>query len=461
LTANAQHLSTQNFMRYNPYFNVDNPAHHTPYKGYIGFPALSSFNVSLSSTFLRYDKIIRFDNEGYPIAMNTEQLLGLLSKKNNWFNFSLNEEILGFGFRTGPVFFSFSTRTRVDQYFQFSEDLLKLPILGNMSFVGDNNPADISANISLDAYQEFSLGVQVEVNKKLYVGARPKLLIGIAKIRTDELNAKIYTNPTDYTMTIDYNADLSIVSSMPMIWQGDSLYIDKQGITSAGKAMENLGFSIDLGAVYRINDKMGVGLSLLDLGFIQWKTNGVRLRSSLDDAGSFYNNGSFIFNGLTANQIALFLNDAESREEFLDSLSHYFPVNVQNISGERISLTTRLGAEFYYQLNEKHRFTAYFMGTFLGKNFHPQFSLAYNGKLAKVLDVCAHYTMRPNSFANFGIGLGFDVKPFYLYFGTDNIIAAFARFKADLISFQLGLVFKWGKVKEKRIKELPKEETKI
>lgn len=445
----AQHVMTQNFMRYNPYFNSDNPAHHTPYNGYFGMPALSNLNLSVTNTSFHYKNIFKQDSEGYPVSINADRFINSLSKNNNWLNVSLNEEILGFGFRAGKAFITFSTRTRIDQYFKFSKDLITLPLKGNMAFTGDNNYANPSLNVTLDAYQEFGVGVQVAITDKLYIGIKPKFLIGLASIRTKELSAKIYTNPVDYAMRMEYDADISIISAMP--FAEDELALDFDNF-SVGQAFKNIGFAVDLGGVYRINDKMGVGASLLDMGFIQWKSNGKRLKSSPENAGTFYDNGDIAFSGLTANEISQLLGDEEAQDQFLDTLKHYFPLDEENFSNERVNLTMRFTAEFYYQLTEKHRFTAHFMGSIIGKKLVPQFTLAYNGKLAKFLDLCVNYSMKPNSFSNIGLGLGFDGGPIYFYLGTDNIIAAVAPLNANTINFQMGLIFKWGKIGENKLK---------
>ncbi|MDL2309097.1 DUF5723 family protein [Bacteroidales bacterium OttesenSCG-928-B11] len=459
--SSAQNVMTQNFMRYNPYFNSDNPAHHTPYKGYIGMPAVSNLNLSFSNTSLHYDKLLRTDSEGYPVSIDADKFIKKLSKQNNWLNLSLNEEILGFGFRAKSAFITFSTRTRMNQYFKFSEDLFAFPLKGNMAFTGDDNYANPSANITLDAYQEFALGVQVAITDKLYIGIKPKLLIGIANIRTRDLSAKIYTDPVDYAMTANYNVDISVASAIPISYKDGNFNFNFDEITgNYTNVLRNIGFSLDLGAVYRINDNMGVGASLLDMGFIKWKTDGIRITSQLDNAGSFYSDGDFFFNGLTSDQISQLIEGEEARTELFDSLGNYFPVDIGNVSGEKINLTMRFSAEYYYQINDKHRFTAYFMGSIIGKKLLPQFTLAYNGKLAKVFDICAHYTMKPNSFTNLGIGLGFDLAPIYLYFGTDNILGAINPLNANTLNLQLGLVFKWGKIAEGKYTPEPRKKKK-
>lgn len=449
----AQEGNTQNYMRFNPYSNSSNPAHFTPYNGYFGFPALSNFNLSLTNTAFRYRKLFATDSRGYPVTLTADKFVNSLKKNGNWLNIHLNEEILGFGFRIDRLFFSVSFKTKIDGYLRFSKDLFAFPIKGNMLYLGENNPADISIDASVNAYQELSLGIQAEVTPRLYLGFRPRLLMGIANFHTKALQAKIFTDPTDYGITLNYNADMIFVAALPIHISADN---NLELITEPPfhNAFRNFGFAMDLGGVYRINDHMGVGLSLTDFGFIRWKTQGVRAVSQLSDQGSYYQNGNFYFNGLTSQQIADLIDNENYLNEFLDTVAAYFPLELESFTGRTTYLNAKLGAEFYYQINPRHRFTAHFEGSILGKRFFPRMTLAYNANLGNnIVDLCAHYTIMPHSYGNIGFGLGLNLWPVYLYFTTGNLLSYVTPLSTKHINFQFGLVFKWGKVFERPLSD--------
>lgn len=165
----AQEVITQHFMQYNPYSTTENPANFTPLKGYFGFPGLSNFDLAITNTGFKYNKLFKTDSQGFPTTVTANKFVNSLTKYGNWLNMNLNEEILGFGFRAKRLFFSFSYRMRVDEYFRYSKDLFALPINGNMSYTGEDNPADIDLNLNFTAYQEFSLGIQAEITKRVSI----------------------------------------------------------------------------------------------------------------------------------------------------------------------------------------------------------------------------------------------------------------------------------------------------
>ena len=57
--------------------------------------------------------------------------------------------------------------------------------------------------------------MQIDINSCLYIGVRPKLLFGLANVKTRYANATLYTDPEDYTMRMNYNIDASIASVIP------------------------------------------------------------------------------------------------------------------------------------------------------------------------------------------------------------------------------------------------------
>ena len=456
LSSFGQIGNPQNFMRANPYFNTDNPAHFTPYKGYIGLPGFSNFNLSLTNTAFSYHNIFVTDAKGYPISLSLDKFVDKLRPNNNRINLNLNEEILGFGFRVNNTFISFAYRVKADMFFSFSKDLFGFPVKGNMNYLGKDNKANIDLRLNANAYQEISVGVQVEVTKRLAIGVRPKLLIGLFDFRTNELNASIFTDPNDYSMRLNYNANATLFSAMPITFdENNDFSIDFSNIYP--NVVQNFGFAIDLGGVFKITQRMGVGLSVSDLGFIKWKGNGQQLTGAITDNGSFYDDGSFFFNGLNASQLQSLMGDKDERDAFLDSLKAYFPFDTESIPGKKTMLNARLAAEFYFDLNPKHRFSAVAQGYIIGKKFLPGLTIAYNGKLAKVFDIMASYSIMPGSYGNLGVGLGFDLWPVYLYVASNNVINTVNPLNAKHLNVSAGLIFKWGRAKDKWTKKIEQD----
>ena len=106
------------------------------------------------------------------------------------------------------------------------------------------------------------------------------------------------------------------------------------------------------------------------------------------------------------------------------------------------ALNTNLLLRGNYDLDAHNRFSAQVQGRFLGSGFRPAFTLAYNGNFFEKLDVCATYTIMPNSYDNIGLGIsGRLFKTCNIYLTTNNVIGLFAPLNASGMNVQAGIVF--------------------
>lgn len=465
---NAQNTDLIRFSRLNPMANYYNPAAYTPYNGYVSFPFLSNVNLSFQNSGFKYKNLFELGTDGTPQTINVNQFVNSLSKKNNILAFNLNEELYGFGFRIKNLFISVSQRVKYEANYHYSQDLFGFLALGNLNYVGPHNPASIDMRFNTSLYSETSIGVHYKINDKIYIGVRPKLLNGFMNINVSDLSFKLYTDPDDYSMKLNYNGELRFATPVPIFTvennqikladfgslNGVSDYFDiaKQSLTG------NTGAGIDLGVLYRFNDQFGISVSATDIGYIKWKTSTISIKTKPLAEGEFVDSeGNVVFNGLTKEVIDALMNGASFSEAFglPTSMDTFFQnlFTIEELPHYYTSLTTKIGAEGYYQLNESNRFSALFRGYIVNSTFIPAFTLAYNGNFWNVFDVVASYSMTKNSFANLGIGLGVRLGPVHFYGGTDNILAAFNPLNSSLMNVQFGLIFDWGikKAKEKKL----------
>lgn len=457
LSVFAQDGITQHFMRLNPYSTYYNPSTFLPYNAYIGFPVVSNVNVALTNTGLHYDNLFKANAEGKVTTITVNKLLDKMPKNGGMVNSNVSLNVIDFGFRTKPIFFSFSYRIRMDEYFSYSKDVFGLIGQGNMAYVGEDHPAKLNCSTTINAYQEFSLGMQVEITPHVYIGVRPKLLFGILNASTKNAQATIYTDPDDYTMKMRYATDAYLSSVIPMGLDGNGkFYVSTDNLLkNISSSFKNVGAAIDLGATFRLGERWGVAASVLDLGFICWKTNATHYVGTIDSIGTRYNDGSVVFNGLTTEEIGRI---QDSPSEFGNEILGYFPTKSSGLDHYTRMLTTRFIVEGYCNVGEHHRFTALFQGRCAGKQFLPSFTLAWNGNFLRIFDLCVNYTIAKNSYANLGLGVGFNLGVFHIYAATDNVLA-FCTAKsiqrsllnANNANLQVGIVFDWGKVQEKKL----------
>lgn len=454
----AQDGTTLHFMRLNPYSNFSNPSSFLQYKGYIGIPAISNINVAVTNTGFHYNTLFGTNTEGVVNTIKLNDFVEKLSKNGNYLNTNIALNIIDFGFRTKHLMVSFSYRIRVDEYFNYNKDLFALPVYGNLKFVGEANAVKPNLNLCLNAYQEFGIGFQAQVSPHVYIGVRPKLLFGIVNAKTQTAQATLYTDPSDYAMKLNYQMDASLRSIVPInISDNFNVEIDPQALLKDWKsAFKNVGGAIDLGATYRINEHWGVAASVLDLGFVCWNT-GQHIYGTIDSSSTRYNDGSFLFNGLTMADIEKIKNDPEG---FKNELLGYFPLNHETLNKSVTALSSRFLVEGYYNLGKYHRFSALFQGRIVNRQFIPSFTVAWNGNFLNIFDLCVNYTIAPHSYTNLGVGIGFNLGVFHIYAATDNLIAICnsksiqrSLLNTNNANVQLGIVFDWGKVQESKIEK--------
>ena len=469
----SQSIGVTDFMRLNPYSNLNNPAYFLPYHGYVGIPVISNFNFSLYNSGFHYKNLFEMNKERTGGTITINKFVNSLSK-NNWFNTNLNLELLGFGFRVDKFFFSFGYRLKIDENFRYSKDLFGFLLRGNLAQNSDEeylytktSPALLEIAPNINIYQEMSIGFQGQILNRLYVGVRPKILFGLLNLKTEKFDAKVYSNPEDYTIYGNYDVSMNVASAIPL-YEKDAdgnLVFSLEHFSNLGNNVsglikncfsKNLGFAIDLGAVYRINRQIRVSASLTDLGFIKWKGTPLNMSIKPLEDGKDYE-----FSGFTSNQITNFMNNGITIN--LDSIvnNNFMLSELQTYTAV---LTSKFMVDGYFDLTPSNRFILQFKGYILGKNFIPQFTIAYNGSFFNVFDLVISYSMMKKSYDNLGVGLGVRIGPVHLYAGTDNALAAVNLLNASKMNATFGLLVDFPirkKVKEAELNSMFKQnETK-
>lgn len=456
-------LSPVDFMRNNPRATFANPATYTVDNGYFDL-AIGGVNFGLINSGLKYDKFFKFDGNGYPTTLDLDK--GVASLQNvNYLNTYLNFDIFNCGLRTKHGFFTYTHRLRETESLSFTKDLLQLIAQGNASFLGDSNPANIELNVAARVYQEFDFGYQMALTDRLDIGIRAKFLMGFADAKSNALSAKLYTDPDTYAMKLALDPITARVTLPYQFRVGDDYAIsivDRR--FNPANLFKNYGFGIDLGAAYQINDEWGVAASINDLGLIFWNNYSAEFKAEIQDGGSFYEDGSIVFPGLTSDQLHGLLFDSTYVNNLMDSLSGYYQLSVNSLAKYNTGLNTSFMVRGYYNITPEHRFTAQFSGYNCGLGIKPALTLAYTGSFGGKYDVVATYTIMNGRFDNLGVGLSANFGGILLYVASNNIFGFFNPANRSQLNAQLGISFTSGQSTSRsdkviiKAKEAEKEE---
>ena len=434
VSVGAQEVSPVDFMRMNPYQMKANPATDLPYESVMSL-VVGNIGLDVQNSTLRYDNLFEFDAQGKPTTINPRKFANSL-RENNFLGINLNVDLFTLSRRlnrNSMLTFNYGVKTQADM--KFNDGLFKLLSYGNSVFVGENNPAKVDLDVNAQVYQEFAVGYQRNITEQFSVGGRAKLLFGFANITTDAFDAQLFTDADSYALRLMEN--VAVRAALPMAVYAHEGELLTNGPFKVGQVFRNPGFGVDLAAEYRFNDRFSAVAAVHDLGFIHWGLNNLEMKSKVNDAGQFYDNGAFLFDGMDIDLFA----DQNYLNHFLDSLQRYFDLSFTSMEKYNTALNTNLLLRGNYDLDANNRFSLQMQGRFLGSGFRPAMTLAYSGSFFHMLDVCATYTVMPGSYDNIGLGIAGVFDTFHIYLTTNNIIGCFSPLNASGLNAQMGIVF--------------------
>lgn len=419
-----------------------NPSFIPTPKVYVGFPGLSSMYFGVTHNGFAYKDLIRKRKDD-SLYIDVDNALSKMTQKN-FFSANVQIDLFSFGFKLKKKnYFSFSVAEKVAFKLGYPKDLMSLLWKGNGQFIGKTANFD-GIGVNFTHYREYGLGYARVINDKLTVGIRPKYLLGMTNVNTTKSNISLYTNEADYALTA--KSDILINSSIDSniyAENGDFNNPDISTIVPMYKYLtntENKGFGIDLGATYKLSERISFSASVIDWGSITWKSN-IRNFSN--------KNGEFTFDGIDLNEFLSNTDTANSGlEKMLDSLQTIFELKESNESykspiGTKIYLT---GA---FNLTPKDKVGALVRFEIFNKMWHPSLTISYNKQIGNMLSLTANYSILNRSYSNVGFGMALNLGFWQIYATADNIWGAFYPTTARnaIIHFGMNFVFGYRKMK--------------
>lgn len=396
-----------------------NASNQTDAKISIGLPVISGTSFSFYNSGFTYHELFHKIDEN-TTSIRPGEFIDRLKDKN-LINIGANISLISVNVALPDFSVGFSVNDKIDMRFNYPKDLFKFFWYGNGAYIGKT--LDIgSFALNASWYREYALH-GTKNYKKWTFGASPKLLFGKVNINTRESSLKITTAEDFYA--ISANTKMNVETS------GFSDSTDKalgnDGIDAVGS--KNMGFGIDLGAKYQVNDQIAISAGVNNLGSIKWNNKVHNFTAGPS---------SFTFDGFNGDN--LFKGDTSilSTSQFLDSIKNTIKFD-KNSAGYKTALPYELFVMGTYALTEKHSFGAQLNAQRFNKKFVFAGTLYYQLTLSEHFSGSLSYTAKSNSFFNLGMAIVARFSPVQFYFATDNWWASIKPLDSKNVNLHMGI----------------------
>jgi hypothetical protein len=392
----SQISGTQYFMNSLPQYVGNNPAFFPRYKFALGLPG-SMFDFTYTNNGFNYNDLSRKEN-GKRIA-TLSRFADALPEKT-YVTTTTQVDLFRLGFHiSSSAYLSFNSTVRGYGRAMFPKDAVSLLVDGNAAYIGKT--ASISPAGEMMLFWENSAGLAISPTENLSVGVRVKILRGFMNANTATANATVAV-AENYNMTLA--ADMNVRTSGIQNFEQDFSLSNYSG---------NNGMAFDLGATYRLFDKLTVAASLIDLGAIKWKTD--TYQYTLDKTKANYT-----FEGVDIGR--MIEGDSEYGQSLMDSLEVKFKPEEKQGSPYSTALPGKMYASATYDVMKNFSVgTVLYAEKFMGR-FAPGLTLSANKHFGRVMSTTVSYTVSNRSFNNLGAGLSLNFAPLQIYIVGDNLL---------------------------------------
>lgn len=419
IDSNAQQNMTLYGMKETSQAFYVNPGFRQKNRVYVSLP-IGFQNIYFNNSLTTPNRLFQPRAQDDSLELRTDLFLKSL-KKNNYISFDMTNEILGFGFKIKKqnyVSFSVANKTRLN--IGLPKDLFGFLINGNGSsdYLGKRIALD---GLTFDAtsYIEYALGFNRNINTKLTVGGRLKLLSGIANVRTTKSKLGITTDNSDFAWTID--GQYGVNSSNSLYFADTNHKMDGKAFPKYAYNFKNFGIGLDLGASYKYNDKIQFSGSLLDLGFISWKANTSNYES---------NEINYKIDGVNFTKLIHKDTTYNYGKEITDTLKTFLAKEADN-SKYKTSLHTKFYLGGSYQVTKFFNTSVTLYNEFTRRKYRMGMAVAGNITLKNWLGFSLNYSMYGRDYNNVGMGLNLKGGPIQFYVMSDNILSFLATTKIN------------------------------
>ena len=411
-----------------------NPAILPSYSTSFGLPVLSGFNVNFGLNGLNLNTIKNSIDTGkyFSLPMFYNNLKG----ENIEIDINTNFEIFHVRFKSKNWFYGISLTSHVLTKLRLSKEFVGLAANGNDFYAG--KAWDVSSTqITSLAYNDLAFSMARNFNRFNF-GARAKMYQGVGIVQSTDFTLKL-NQPLTPTDAITVKAEGRINTAGVQVLTDSvngraSTESEKNTMEDPMATLKNLGAGLDFGLTYDVSNRLTVGASIIDFGFINWSNQVFNYNVNTVDVK---------FDGVSEEET----QDGKKQSAFFDSIA-----NRLNPTTTNDAFTTYMPWRFYltgnYKFNKRNTMGAIIQGRYLQGEILPAYTLSFSHKFGSSFDLSTNYSIIGNSYANWGLGFVWKMGAVQWYLVQDNLLAYINPSQFQYLSFRMGLNLVFGEIKQ-------------
>ncbi|MBN1183316.1 MAG: hypothetical protein JXB49_13575 [Bacteroidales bacterium] len=451
----AQQSNTMYFMKGIPQAQMYNPAYQPKCNVFIGIPGVSNLGIDVANNSLNLNDVLRYSKDVdtsslltlNPLIGGPDEFLDNFGRKN-YFSGLANIDVLSFGFRKDDKYFTFAYRIKASARFLYPTDFIRLPLEG-IEHGNEFDWSDFRADAT--AYQEFSFGISKQYDPYLSLGVSTKILFGLANASQRKTNIGFTLNPLSVPIHASFIQNMNIPLAQIAFTNEriDSIYFDENSNPSdiIKHAFSNMGLGFDFGLNYNFDERLAISASILDIGFIRWRSNPINIEQNAD----FVLLGAY-FDAVGAKNDTTYF-DERFLNDFIDSLDNNLIIEQNSKNKYSTALPTKIYLGGTYMVNKNIQIGLLSRTEFFKKKMYQQLTFSTSFFPNTGFTPTFSYTMMNKSYFNLGFGASIKVGCVHLYFVSDNIPVVYAKevnegypvpYKTKSANFHFGLNLLFG-----------------
>ncbi len=407
LTGMAQHDPSLYLLYQVPESNLLNPAIQPECPWYIGLPVLSSVHADYGNSLFTYNQLFQ-KHPGAQRTIEIEQTVASMHRRD-YFGTEAHVQWLALGHRWGDNSIIFTITEKNNLPVTFPGQGVQLLWNGNTPYEGKKAGLE-GTGAYLSHYREYALSWSRHLGGGRFFGVRGKLLFGKMNLSVGRNHLNVRTD--DRTFDLTFNGDFRVNASMPVIVTthpdgtlNNIIWDDNVSVHSLIFNGRNPGFALDAGVILPYGDRWTLSASVLDLGFIRWRSY----------VNNMQGHGSFVYQGLKT---------LPHGDGYLDDLVNTF-LDSMHIGYVEEAYTTflppRIMAGASYRATEKVMAGVTGEALFLKSKMVSSVTLSGQYRPVNPVTLMLSYTLQYNSFNSLGAGLVLGRDPVQFYVITTNI----------------------------------------